>query len=157
MELPCEIIEQIAFNTRPEVEEQMLIAMDKSTHEERLFQPLQTNVKQFKIVVTFPSGYNDIFLVRNKSTEIIFISVFDRAGYNVSTIPPGASELESLNAGIKRNNIEGKYITEEDSPFKIKPNYSTLGSIIEIELEEDGKSVLYKTLSEEILCAANHL
>ena len=31
MELPSEILEQIAFNTRPKKEEHMLIVMDKST------------------------------------------------------------------------------------------------------------------------------
>ena len=35
--------------------------MDKSTHEEHLFQPLQTDNKQFKIAVTFLTGYNGIF------------------------------------------------------------------------------------------------
>ena len=46
MELPSKLLEQIAFNTRPKIEEHMLIIMDKSTHEERLFQALQTNNKQ---------------------------------------------------------------------------------------------------------------
>ena len=58
MELPCKLLEQIAFNTRPKIEELILNIMDKSTHEEYLFQPLQTNNKQFKIAVTFLSGYN---------------------------------------------------------------------------------------------------
>ena len=33
MEFPSEILEQIAFNTRPKIEEQMLIAVVKSTCE----------------------------------------------------------------------------------------------------------------------------
>ena len=45
MELPSKLLEQIASNTRSEIEEHMLIVMDKSTHEEHLFQPLQTNNK----------------------------------------------------------------------------------------------------------------
>ena len=40
MELLSKLLEQIAFNTRPKIEEHMLIDMDKSTHEEHLFQPL---------------------------------------------------------------------------------------------------------------------
>ena len=56
MELPSKLLEQIALNTRPKIEEHMLIAMDKSTHEEYLSQPLQTNNKQFKIAVTFQTG-----------------------------------------------------------------------------------------------------
>ena len=40
MELPSNLLEQIAFNTRREIEEHMLIVQDKSTHEEHLYQPL---------------------------------------------------------------------------------------------------------------------
>ena len=65
MELPSKLLEQIAFNTRPKIEEHMLIIMDKSTHEEHLSQALQTNNKQFKIAVTFLSAYNGIFSVTN--------------------------------------------------------------------------------------------
>ena len=52
MELPSKILQQIALNTRPKVEEQMLIVMNKSPHEEHICQPLQTNNKQFKIAIT---------------------------------------------------------------------------------------------------------
>ena len=47
MELPIKLLEQIAFNTRPKIEEHILIVMDKSTDEEHLSQPLQNNNKQF--------------------------------------------------------------------------------------------------------------
>ena len=47
-------------------------------------------------------------------------------------IPPDAYELESLNEEIKRIIIEEGYATESNYPFLIKPNFSTLGSIIEI-------------------------
>ena len=46
MELPSKLLEQIAFNTRPKIEEHMLIVMVKSTHEDHLFPPLQTDIKQ---------------------------------------------------------------------------------------------------------------
>ena len=46
--------------------------MNKSTHEELLSQPLQTNNKQFKTAVTFLTGYNGIFNVTN--TNIRFFS-----------------------------------------------------------------------------------
>ena len=39
----------------------MLIIMDKSTHEEHLSQPFQTNNKQFYLAVTFLTGYNWYF------------------------------------------------------------------------------------------------
>ena len=70
MELPSNLLEQIAFNTRPKVEEHMLIFMDESTHEEHLCQPLQTNNKQFKIAITFLSAYNGIFNVTNSNNNV---------------------------------------------------------------------------------------
>ena len=45
MELPSKLLDQIVFNTRTKMEEHMLIIMDKSIHEEHLFQPLQFNKK----------------------------------------------------------------------------------------------------------------
>ena len=47
----------------------MLIVMDKSTHEEHLSQPLQTNNKQFKIAINFLTGYNGIFNVTNANNK----------------------------------------------------------------------------------------
>ena len=72
MELPSKLLEQIAFNTRSRIEEHMLIVMDKSTHEEPLFQPSRTNNKQFKIAVTFLSAYNGIFNVTNSNNKFYF-------------------------------------------------------------------------------------
>ena len=69
MELPSKLLEQIAFNTRPKIEEHILIVMDKSTHEENLSQPLQTNNKQFKKAVTFSTAYNGIFNVTSKNNN----------------------------------------------------------------------------------------
>ena len=39
MELPSKLLEQIAFITRPKIEEHVLIVMDKSDHDEHLAQP----------------------------------------------------------------------------------------------------------------------
>ena len=95
MELPTKLLEQIAFNTRPKIEEHMLIVMDKSTHEEHLSQPLQTNIKQFKIAVTFLTGYNGIFNLTNSNNMFYFMkSITDEDGFVQITIPPGAYELE---------------------------------------------------------------
>ena len=133
MELPSKLLEQIAFNTRPKIEEHMLIIMDKSTHEEHLFQPLQTNNKQFKIAITFLSAYNGIFNITNSNNRFYFTkSITDDDHYIMITIPPGAFEIESLNDEIKRIIIDDEHFTSENYPFKIKPNFSTLGSIIEI-------------------------
>ena len=71
MELPSEILEQIAYNTRAKIEEHMLIVMDKSTREEHLAQPLQTNNEQFRIAVTL-TGYNGIFNVTNSNDKFYF-------------------------------------------------------------------------------------
>ena len=67
--LPSKLLEQIAYNTRSRIEEHMLIVMDKSIHEALLYQPLQTNNKQFKIAVTFLTGYNGIFNITQKNNN----------------------------------------------------------------------------------------
>ena len=135
MELPSKLLQQIAFNTRPKIEEHMLIVMDKSVHEEHLFQTLQTNNKQYKIAVTFLTGYNGIFNVTNKNNKFYFLKSITDEGYIKISIPPGAYEIESLNNEIKRIIIDEEHYTEAIYPFNIKPNFSTLGSIIEISTQ----------------------
>ena len=133
MELPSKLLEQIAFNTRPKIEEHMLIIMDKSTHEEHLSQPLQTNNKQFKFAVTFLTAYNGIFNVTNENNKFYFTkSITNDNHYIMITISPGSYEIESLNDEIKRITFNDEYFTEDTYPFVIKPNFSTLGSIIGI-------------------------
>ena len=86
MELPSKLLEQIVFNTRPKKEEHMLIVMDKSTLEEHLSQPLQTNNKQFKIGVTFLTGYKGIFNVTNSNIRSYFKkTISDEDGLNYYT------------------------------------------------------------------------
>ena len=98
MELPSKILEQLAFNTRPKVEERMLVVMDKSTHEEHLSQPLQTNNKHFKKAVIFLIGYNGIFTVTNSNNKFYSMkSITDENGYIQITKPPGVYEIQSLN------------------------------------------------------------
>ena len=81
----------------------MLVVMDKSTHGEHLYQPLQTNKKQYKIAVTFPTGYNGVFNATNSNNKFYFLkSVTDKDGYIIIIIPSGAYEIESLNKQIKR-------------------------------------------------------
>ena len=132
MELSSKLIEQIAFNTRPKIEEHMLIVMDESTHEEHLSKSLQTNIKQFKIAVTFLTGYNGIFNVTNLNNKFYFKKSFDDRDYIQITIPPSAYEIENLNNEIKTIIIDQGHYSESNYPFEIKPNFSTLGSIIEI-------------------------
>ena len=132
MELPSKLLEQIAYNTRSRIEEHILIVMDKSTHEEHLSQPLQTNNKQFKIAITFLSGYNGIFNVTNRNNKFYFKKNLIDEDFLQIIIPEGAYEIESLDSEIKRILIDKEHYTEANYPFKIKPNFSTLGSIVTI-------------------------
>ena len=131
MKLPTKLLEQIVYNTRPKIEEHMSIIMDKSTHEEHLFQPLQTNNKQFKIAVTFLSAYNGIFNVTNSNTQFYFFKSISYDDHIQISIRPGVYEIESLNNEIKRNIIDEGHYTEVEYLFHIKPDFNTLGSIIE--------------------------
>ena len=141
MELPSKLLEQIVYNTRPKIEEHILIVMDKSIHEEHLSQPLQTNNKQFKIAVTFLTAYNGIFNITSKNNKFYFSkSIIDDNHFQSITITQVSYEIESLNDEIKRIIIDEGYFTLEEYPFSIKPNFSTLGSIIEISNEESAIS-----------------
>ena len=93
MELLCKLLKQIAPNTRPKIENHMLIVMDKSTHEELISQTLQTNKRQFEI--------------ENDDLTQIDIS-------------PGAYEIESLDNEIKRINIEEGHLAEDTYPYKTR-------------------------------------
>ena len=113
MELPSKLLEQIAFNTRPKIEEHTLIVIDKSTHEEHLSQPLQTNIKQFKTSVTFLTVYNGIFNVTDKNNNFYFMKSINDDDFSVISIPPGAYELESLNDELIRIIIKDGYFTKD--------------------------------------------
>ena len=141
MELPSKVLEQIAIITKPKIEEHVLIIMNKSILEEHLSQPLQTNNKQFKVGITFLTAYNGIFNVTNSNNKFYFTkSITDDDHYIMITISPGAYEIESLNDEIKRIIIDDEHFTSENYPFQIKPNFSTLGSIIEISNQESAIS-----------------
>ena len=131
MELPSKLLEQIPHNTRPKIEEHMLIVMHKGTHEEHLYQPLQTNNKQFKIAVTFLTGYNGIFNVTNRKNKFYFKKAIKDEEFIQIRISEGAYEIENLNDEIKRIIIEKGHYTETNFPFRITSNFSTLGSIVE--------------------------
>ena len=123
MELHSELLEQIAFNTKPKIEEHMLIVMDKSVHEEHLSQPLQTNNKQFKTAVTFLTGYNGIFKVTNSNNNFYFTNSMSDIEPSFIIIPPGAYELEGLDDELKRICIIEGHFTESNYPFKNRPNF----------------------------------
>ena len=130
MELPSKSLEQIAFNTRPRREENILVVMDKSIPEEQLDQPLQTNNKKFKIAVTFLTCYDGTFNITNKSNKSFFTKSISGDFVHI-TIQTRAYELESLNDEIKKI-INNRGFYNEENYFFFQPNFSTLGSIIEI-------------------------
>ena len=82
--------------------------------------------------MTFLSGYNGSFIVTNSNNKFYFKKPLIDEDFTQITIPPGAHEIESLDDEIKRIIIDKNHYTEANYPFKIKPNFSTLGSIVEI-------------------------
>ena len=68
----------------------------------------------------------------NSNNQFYFFKSISDDDHIQITIPPGAYEIESLNNEIKRIIIDQEHYTETNYPFNIKPNFSTLGSIIEI-------------------------
>ena len=103
--------------------------------------------------MTFLSGYNGIFNVTISINKFYFKkTITDEDGFDQFTIPPGTYEIKSLNDAIKRIIIDGEHYTEANYPFKIKPNFSTLGSINEISLQgpiisfmfDDSKNDLFR-------------
>ena len=143
MNLTSKLLEQIAFITRPKIEEHMLIVMDKSTLTEHLYEPLQTKNKQFKIAITFLTAYNGIFNITSKNNNFFFSkSIIDDNHFTHISIPPGAYEIESLQKEIRKIIIDQGYFNSEDYLFLIKPKFSTLRSIIEISNEESAISFI---------------
>ena len=69
MELPSKLLGQIAINFKSRIKEHILIVTDNTTQEEHLSQPLRTNSKQYKIAVTFSTGYNGIINVTSKNNN----------------------------------------------------------------------------------------
>ena len=89
--------------------------------------------KQFEVAVTFPTGYNGIFLVTSENNKFNFAkSDSDEDGFIEILIPKNACDLESVNKEIKRIIIEEEHYNEAIYRFTMKPTFSTLGSIIEV-------------------------
>ena len=152
MELPSKLLEQIAYNTRPKREEHMLIVMDKSTPEEHLSQPLQTNNKQFKKTITFPTTYNGKFNVTNENNNFYSKkTITNEDGFIKITKPPGAYAIESLNNEIKRIIIDEELYTESNYPFTIKPNFSIVSNIIEISPKGPTISFMFDDTIRDLL------
>ena len=89
------------------------------------------NLKQHLL---FLIAYNGILIVTNENNKFYFTTSISDIEPNFIIIPPGAHELESLDDETKRICIIEGHFTESNYPFKIRPNSSTLGSIIEIDV-----------------------
>ena len=133
MDEQSKLLNQIAFNTRPKIEEYMSFVTDKPTHEENLAQPLQTRNREFKIAITFLTAYNGIFNVTKKTNNFYIKKQLTGEDFFQITIPPGAHEKQSLNEEVKRVIIDKGFYSGNDIPFRIKPTFSTLGSIVQIQ------------------------
>ena len=84
----------------------MLVVMDTSTHEEHLYQPLQTNNKQFKIAVTFLTGYNGTFNVTNSNKSFYFMKSI--------TVENGFIQTPGLISKRKLSGIISNFIMDVD-------------------------------------------
>ena len=63
-------------------------------------------------------------------------SITNNDGFIQLTLPGDSYELKILNFEFKRIIFEQGHFTESDYPFKIKTNFSTLGSIVEFFRQE---------------------
>ena len=83
--------------------------------------------------MTFSTCCNGIFNVTNLNNKFYFAkSIPDEDGFIQIVNPQGAYEIENLNTEIQKIIIEEGRFTEVEYPFTIKPNFSTLGSLMEI-------------------------
>ena len=65
MKVPIKLSVRKVFKAISKIEEQMLIVVDETTHEENQSQPLQTTFERMKIDVTFLTAYIRLFKVKN--------------------------------------------------------------------------------------------
>ena len=103
----------------------MLIVMNKSTLEEHLSQSLQTVQKQFKIAVTFLTGYIGNFNVTDENAKFYFTVSINEEDFNFLTIPPGAYGIKSLNNEPKMIFINESYFNFFNSGIKYRNLVST--------------------------------
>ena len=72
------------------------------------------------------------FLMLQIQLTIFFKKALIDENFLQISIPEGAYKIESLAKEIKMNIVDKGHYTEANYPFKIKPNFSTLGSFVEI-------------------------
>ena len=98
------------------------------------------------------TGYNSTFNVEKTNNKFQFKkTITNEDDFIQITIPPGAYELESMNDEFKRIIIDKGYYTEDEYPFMIKPNVSTLCSIIEISPQKPIISFVFDDIFRNLL------
>ena len=70
MELASLLSQQLASDTQPIKEKNILNVMDKSTPGQNLSQQLKITIKHFKIAITFLYDYSGIFKFQYKKNSI---------------------------------------------------------------------------------------
>ena len=95
------------------------------------YEPMKSS---FEKAVTFLTGYNGMFNVSIANKKFYFTKSITDDDFAQITIPTGTYEPESIYDEVKRINIQERYFTESKSLFTIEPNFSFLGSIVEISL-----------------------
>ena len=82
------------------------------------------------------------FQCYSQKWQVFYIkSTTDKDGYIQIPIPNAAYEIESLNIEIEPIITDEGHFTETNYPLQMKPNFLTLGSIIEIS--EQGPMVAF--------------
>ena len=98
------------------------------------------------------TGYNGIINVTNSNNKVFYAkSITDEDGFIQVTIEQSADKTERLKIESKRTIIEESHFTEADYPLTIEPNFSTLGSSIEISRQEPSVSFLPDDSIRDIL------
>ena len=78
-------------------------------------------------------------------------SITAEDGFIQITIRQGAYEIEAINNEINRITIDEGHYTEINYSFTIKPNFSTLGSFVEISPEGPINSFMFDDSMRDIL------
>ena len=117
----------------PNIEQHMLFVMNKSTHGEHSNQPSQTQNKQFNIcnILNCLQWYFLCYVVK----KTISISQKQLVIKMISIILIHRRVLTQSNVWkweTKRNTNAEQYFTEANYPFKNEPDFSAIGSVIEI-------------------------
>ena len=102
--------------------------------------------------MTFLTGYNGFSNVTNSKNKFYFKnSITDEDGFVQITILPSAYEIEALDKELQRIIIGEDHFTKANPPFKIKPIFSTIGSIIVVSSQGPIISLMFDDSIRDLL------